>query len=107
MSDEHLRIFLEARRNCDSRNILCNRIEGLQRIGAHKEIEFADGQQNAVVHVRPAGDDGHIEAVLLVRAVRERLVKTAVLSFRDPVGAKTDLVQLLGLRRPQRCRKPQ
>ena len=71
----------------------------LQRVGAHEEVELADRQQDAVVHVRPARHDGHVEAVFAVGAVGERLVEAAMLGLRHPIGAEADLVELLGLGR--------
>ena len=68
--------------------------------GAHEEVELADRQQDAVVHVRPARHDGDVEAVALVGAVGERLVEAAMLGLRHPVGAERHLVErLLRLRR--------
>ena len=76
-------------------------IEGLQRIGAHEEVELADRQQDPVVHVRPARHDGDLEAVLFEGAVGERLIEAAVLGLRHPIGAEPDLVQRLGLPHPK------
>ena len=105
MRDQHLRVLLEDRRHRDGRNVLLDRVEGLQRIGAHEEVELADRQQDAVVHVRPALHDGDVEPVLLVGAVGERLVEAAVLGLRHPVGAEAHLVErlasLLTVRRRQ------
>ena len=56
-------------------------------------------QQHAVVHLRAARHDGDVEAVFLVRAVRDRLIEAAMLGLGDPVGAERDLVERLGLRR--------
>ena len=41
---------------------------------AHEEVDLADRQQDAVVHVRPARHDGDVEAVLSIGAVGQRLV---------------------------------
>ncbi len=76
-------------------------VEGLQRVGAHEEVELADRQQDAVVHVRTARHDGHVEPVFAVGAVGERLVEAAVLGLGHPIGAEADLVQRLRLGRPQ------
>ena len=60
----------------------------LQRIGAEIEVDLADRQQNAVVHLRPARHDGDVEAEAAVCAVGQRLVEAAVLGFGDPVGGE-------------------
>ena len=101
MRDQNLRVFLEARRHHDGRNIVLDRVETLQRVGAHEKVEFADGEQNAVVHVRPARHDGHVQPVFLVSAVGERLVEAAMFGLGHPIGAETDLVERLRLQRRQ------
>src|SRR5581483_7030516 len=95
MRHKDLRVPLEARSNGDRRDILRNRIERLQRIGAHEEIDLPDWKQDAVVHVRAAGHDRDIKPVSPVGTVGERLVKAAMLGFRDPVGAEANLVERL------------
>ena len=103
MRQQHLRVLLEDRGDRDGRDVLGDRVEGLQRVGAHEEVELADRQQDAVVDVRPARHDGDVEPVFLVGAVGERLVEAAMLGLRDPVGAERDLVERLraGLTRLQ------
>ena len=61
-------------------------------------------KQDAVVHVRTALHDRHVEPVLAIGAVGERLIEAAVLALRDPVGAEGDLVERLGGgKRPGEC----
>jgi hypothetical protein len=60
---------------------------------AFTQIDLADGQQDTVVHVRPAGDDGDVEAVFLIGAVGERLIEAAMLGLSHPVGGETHLVE--------------
>ena len=84
MREQHLRILLEDRRDRDGRDVLRDRVERLQRVGAHEEVELAGGQQNAVVHLRPARHDGDVEAVFLVGAVGDRLIEAAVLGLAPP-----------------------
>ena len=76
--------------------LLRDRVEALQRVGAEEEVDLADRQQDAVVGVRAAGHDGHVEAVFAIGAVGERLEEAALLAFGEPVGAEGDLVE--GLR---------
>ena len=108
MRQQHLRILLEDRGDDQGRDVLRDRVERLQRVGAHVEFDPAGDQLQAVVHVRPARQDGDVEAVLLVGAVGHRLIEAAVLGLRHPVGGKSDLVELLGLRvadREPACRE--
>ena len=63
-----------------------------------KKSILPTGEQDAVVHVRAARHDGHVEPVLAVGAVGERLVEAAVLALRHPIGAERDFVELLGVR---------
>jgi len=107
ISDQDLRFFLKARRHHDGRDIVFDRIEALQRIGAHEEVDLADRQQNAVIHVRPARHDGHVEPVSFVGAVGERLVETAMFGLRHPIGTEADLVERLRLGRHQTGGKTQ
>ena len=89
------------------RNVLLDRVERLQRVGAHEEVELADRQQQPVVHVRAARHDGDVEAVRPIGAVGERLVEAAVLGLRHPVGAEGHLVERLRAARCKRQRAPQ
>jgi len=98
MGEQDLRVLLEHGGDRNGRNVLRNRVEALQRVRAHEEVELAREEQQAVVHLRTAGHDRHVEAVLLVRPVRDRLIEAAVLGLGHPVGAERDLVELLRLR---------
>ena len=98
MRHQHLRLLLEHGGDRERRDVLLDRVEALQRVGAHEEVELADRQQDAVVHVRPARHDGDVEPVLAVGAVDQRLVMAAVLGLRHPVGAERDLVEGLRMR---------
>src|SRR5262249_18873353 len=102
MRDQHLRVLLKQRSHFDRRNLLLDRVEGLQRIGAQKKIDFADRQQDAVVDARPARHDGDVEAIFAISAVRQRLVEAAVLAFGDPIGAERNLIKRLRCRRRDR-----
>ncbi len=98
MRHQHLRVLLEHRSDGQSRDVLLDGIEAEQRVGAHEEVELADRQQDAVVHVGTARNDRHIEAIFAIGAVDRRLVEAAVLAFRNPVGAEGNLVERLRLR---------
>ena len=104
MREQHLRVLLEHGGDVDDRHILRDGVEALQRVGAHEEIELADGHQHAVIGVRATLYDGHVEAVFPVGAVGERLVEAAVLGLGHPVGAESDFVERFRTRRPNPCR---
>ena len=104
MREQHLRVLLEHGGDVDDRHILRDGVEALQRVGAHEEIELADGHQHAVIGVRAARYDGHVEAVFPVGAVGQRLVEAAVLGLGHPVGAESDFVERFRARRPHPCR---
>src|SRR5713226_1077077 len=95
MRDQDLRILLEHRRDRDSRNILLDRIEGLQRVRTQVKIDLSYWQEDAIIHLRAARDDGGVEPVSAVRAVGQSLVESAVFGLRDPVGGKRQLVERL------------
>ena len=65
MRQEHLRVLLEHRGDRDHRHIVRHRVERLQGVRAHEEIELAGDQQGAVVHIGAARHDGDVEAVSL------------------------------------------
>ena len=75
MRDQHLRILLKQGGDFDGRHVLGDGVEPFQRVGGQEEVDLADRQQDAVVHVRAALQDGDVEAVFAVGAVGERLVK--------------------------------
>ena len=102
MGQKNLRVLLEHGGDRHHRHIVGDRVERLQRVGAHEEVELAGDQQNAVVAVWSARHDGDVEAVFLVRAVGDRLEESAMLGFRDPVGSERDLVQGLARRGARR-----
>src|SRR5258708_16226296 len=95
MGDQHLRILLEHRRDRDRRNVLFDRIEGLECVRAQVKIDLSHWQEEAIVDLRTARDDGDVEPISAVRAVGQRLVKSAMLGLRDPVGSKGQLVERL------------
>ena len=101
MRDEDLRILLEHGGDLDRRHILFDGIETLQRVGAEVEVDLAGGEQDAVVGIRAAGHDGHVEAVFPVGTVGERLIEAAMLALRHPIGAECNLVEGLGRGRRQ------
>ena len=91
--DEDLRILLEDRRHGDDRDFRSARRRTVpSRLPCHVELDLAG---RAAARGWPCGrpDDGHLEAVLLVGAVGDRLVEAAMLGLGDPVGAEDDLVQ--------------
>ncbi len=98
MRHQHLRVLLEHGGDHQRRDVLRHRVERLQRVRAHVEVDAAGRQQQPVVHVRPARHDGDVEPVPAVGAVDQRLVEAAVLGLRHPVGGEADLVERLGLR---------
>ena len=63
MRQQHLRVLLEHRGDHECRDVLRHRVERLQRVGAHVELDPAGQQLHAVVHVRTARHDGDVEAV--------------------------------------------
>ena len=98
MRDQHLRVFLEHRGHRKRRNVTLDRVEALQRVGAHEEVELSGEQQHAVIHVGPARHDGDVEPVAAIGAVGQRLVMPAVLGLRHPIGAEGHLVEDLRMR---------
>jgi hypothetical protein len=96
------------RKTCGSFwKIVGDRVERLQRVRGHEEVELAGGQQDAIVGVGSTGHDGDVEAVFLVGAVGHRLEETAMFGLRDPVGSKRHVVEGLRARRDQRRNKRQ
>ncbi len=61
-------------------------------LAAHVEVELAGSEQDAVVGLRTALHDRHVEAVFGVGAVRDGLIIAAMLGLGEPVGAERDLV---------------
>src|SRR5438270_9178997 len=95
MRDQHLRVLLKQSGDLDRRYILLDRVECLKRVGAEKRSDLAYRQQDAIVDVGPARHDGDVEAIFAIGAVRQRLVKAAMLAFGHPIGAERDFVQRL------------
>ena len=89
MRDQHLRVLLEHGGDRDGRNVLLDRVEALQRVGAHEEVDLADRQQQPVVHVRAARHDGDVEPVFPIGAVGERLIEAAMLGLAPPSWCRT------------------
>ncbi len=102
MGQENLRILLEDGGDRDHRYVVGDRVERLQRVRGHEEVELAGGQQDAVVGVGTSRHDGDVEAVFLVGAVGHRLEEAAMLGLRDPVGSERHLVEGLRARGHQR-----
>jgi hypothetical protein len=102
MREQHLRVLLEHRGDHERRDVLLDRIQRLQVVGAHVEVDAADRQQQPVVHIWPARQDRDVEAVLAEGAVDQRLVEAAVLALRHPVGGEGHLVELLSAGRRNR-----
>ena len=102
MVKQDLRVLLEHGGDRDQRHVVGDRVERLQRVRAHEEVELARDQEHAVVLVGPARHDGDVEPVILVGAVGDRLKEAAMLGLGDPIGAERDLVQGLcgGRRQP-------
>ena len=98
MREHHLRVLLENRRDRERRDVLLDRTEALQRVRAHEEIDLLGEQRQAVVHLRAARHDGHVEAVFRIGAVGDRLIEAAMLGLGDPIGAERNLVERLRLR---------
>ncbi len=96
MRQKHLRVFLEYRRDRHDRHVICDRVERLERIRAHEEIELAGDQLDAVIDVGAARNDRDIEAVTLVGAVGDGLIEPAVFGLGHPVGAERNLVEIGG-----------
>ena len=93
MRHHDLRVLLEVGGDDDERHVLFDRVEVEQQIAAHVEVELAGGEQQAIVGLRTALHDGHVEAVFLVSAVGDRLIIAAVFGLGEPVGAVGHLVE--------------
>ena len=72
--------------------VLVDRVEGEQQVAAHVEIELAGGEHEAIVGLRPARHNGHVETVFGVCSIDQGLIIAAVLGLGEPVGAEGDLV---------------
>ena len=67
-------------------------VKGQQQITGNQEVDLSGRQHRAVIHLRTALANLHIEAVLLVGAVCKRLVKPTVAGLSFPVGAEDHFV---------------
>ena len=63
------------------------------QVVAHVEIDLAGGEQQAVVLLRAAGKNGHVEAVAGVGSVGERLIEAAMLGLGQPVRGEDQFVE--------------
>ena len=86
MRHHNLRVFLEIRGDHDDRDVAGDRVEGQQKVAAHVEVQPSGRQQQLVVGLRPSLDDRDVEAVFRISAVGDRLIISAVLGLREPVG---------------------
>jgi hypothetical protein len=69
MGHQHLRLLLEGGGDDLDRDVLFDGREGFKHVAAHVEVDLAGQQQCAIVHLRAALGDGHIEAAGGVGAV--------------------------------------
>ena len=108
MGHHDLRVFLEMRGDDHDRQVLVDRVEGEQQVAAHVEIELAGGEQETVVGLRAARHDRHVEPILGVSAIDQRLIVAAVLGLGEPVRAEGHLVRRQRRRRSEAktCGKP-
>ena len=90
MRDQHRRVFLEHCGNRDHRDVFAHEIERNKGVGGNVEIEPAGGEELRVVDLRPALAQFDIEAVASIDAGGDRLVISAMLGLRLPVGAEPD-----------------
>src|ERR1051326_6511653 len=90
MGDQKRRVLLEDPRERDHLYVLLHEIERHERIRRDVEVEDAGREQLRMVHLRPARPQFHIEAVLLINAGRDRLVKTAMLGLGLPIRTEID-----------------
>ena len=88
--------FWNDRRDRHHRDVVLHVVEGAEHAAAHVEVDLAGGEQLAVVDLRPARPDGHLQAVFLVDPVGHRLIEAAMLGLGLPVGAEGDLIERPG-----------
>ena len=93
MRHENLRAFLEVRGHRDKGKLALGAKEIADLIAAHEEIQLAVEKHQRPVRLGATRNDGHIEPVLGISAVNQRLVKAARLRVGHPVGAKLHLVE--------------
>ena len=100
MGDQRLRILLEHRCHDDGRHLVAHIVEAVQEVAGEQKVDAPGRQQRAVVDLRPALTNLDIEAVALVGAVDQSLIKAALRGFGLPVDRENDL--LLSSRRHAR-----
>ena len=93
MGQQALRVALEKRGDHARGDPLLHRVERLEQVRGDQEVDLSEGQQRPVVDHRPAGLDRHVETVLAVRAVGQRLVEAAKFRLSLPVEGKRHLVE--------------
>ena len=93
MRHENLRVFLKVCRHNQCGYALLQRGEGGNHIATHVELDLAGDQQQAIIGLRPAGQDGHIKAVFLISAICHSLIKATMLCFGEPIATKGHLVE--------------
>ena len=92
---ETLRLLLEHGAHRQRGHVLLHRRNGLDQVAAHEEVEAAGGEQEPIVHLRPAWNDRHVQAVAGIGAVGDGLVEAAMFRLRDPVCAERHFLQRL------------
>jgi len=95
MRHEDLRLLLERGRHDLDRDVLDNGVEGFEHVAAHVGIDLAGQQKRAVVDLRPALLDLHIEAAGGIGAVGDGLVEAAMFRLREPVRAENEFLQIV------------
>ena len=80
-----LRVFLEDGRHHRCWHAVFHVVKTQQQVATHQEVNLADGQKRAVVDLRAALLDFHIQSHFLVGAINQRLIKAAVTGLRLPV----------------------
>jgi hypothetical protein len=96
MRHEDERDLLEHSRDDIDRHVRSGRVEGLDNVGAHVELDPSGGKQQAVVGLRAALNDRHVEPIFRIGSVGERLIEAAVFGLRPPIGGKGHLVESKG-----------
>jgi hypothetical protein len=109
MADQHLRVLLKHAGDRDRRQSLHDRVHCVDHVGAHEAIELARRHQQPPIGVRASLNDGHVQAIFCVSAVRRRLIEPAMLRLGQPIGAVADFGRRLRRRRarqqPRACRE--
>jgi hypothetical protein len=96
-----LRVFLENRGYHHGRHTVFHVVEAQQQVARHQEINLPGGQKGAVVHLRAALGNFHVQPHPFVGSVSHSLVKAAVTRLRPPVRAKNDFLLCKGACSPQ------